>query len=604
MLRPAHDRVDLSQMLMPPPGYRFDATVGTTYSLDLTALLGIPVALVLGQAPDEHLQQHGIPLLEAIRKTARRMAIFCQAGRIAVPQEQRPLYSLLEHSLAPVLPEGLNSFHPKLWVIRYTAASGDKTDVRYKVFVQSRNLTFDRSWDVVAVLEGKLAGTVQKNTAPLVAFLEALAPYHPTTIMRRMVQEIAGELARVKFSLDDRRFDRFSFHPFGFGVPPGQEWPCADTSHEVTIISPFLHPQRIEMAKRQLLTRGSMLLISRKEELDKIDPRLLAGIDCWHLHDVVIDGETALEESALPFSRQDIHAKVYLTTKYSESSLWIGSANCSERAFTGNVEFMVRLQGYRRYCNQELLRKDLFGEDAAANPFIAYTPPTTPPEVVEPSDEYAIERAVRAICRSKVKAVAMPEMNGGRLYRVEVTWGSLPTIPAEYLATIHPLNRPGDKKPLAASLTFAGIDLLDLSTLYVVTLARHASPKNVLRAFIFPIETRGIPATRDQAVFRSIIGNQEEFFQYLTFLLGDDLILSLVEQRLAHRFGLQPDQRGSTMPILYEKMLKAASRRPEAIKEIREIIAAIGAEERIVSKEFQALYGEFEAAVTRRRRRG
>ncbi|MHB9025674.1 MAG: phospholipase D family protein [Armatimonadota bacterium] len=602
MLRPAHDRLDLSQLLMPPAGYRFDAAVGTTYSLDLAAMLGIPVSLVLGQAPDEHIKHQGIPLLEAIRKAAGRMAIFCQAGRIAVPQTQRPLFALLEHSLATVMPADLYSFHPKVWVIRY-AGGADQSDIRYKVFVLSRNLTFDRSWDIAVVLEGKPTGSTQRNNAPLSAFLNALVPWHPNSRMRRMVHDVAEQIQRVKFDLTDHGFERYSFHAYGMGDVQEPYWPCEDTYHEITIISPFLHPKRIAGAKQRLLTHGSMLLVSRKDELDKIDPRILDGIDCWHLHDQIIDGESSLDDSTLPHSHQDIHAKLYLTTKYSESSLWIGSANCSEKAFTGNVEFMVRLQGYRRYCNQEMIRAELFGTVPNENPFIEYAPTVEPVATEDTTEEREVEALVRAICRSKVKASASLEEQGGHQYRVDLTWSDLPSISLVYKVMIHPLNKPVAHTVIESQLTFPHIDLVDLGSLFVVTIAHRKSPQDILRAFILPIPVTGIPAARDQAIYKSTIHNQEEFFTYLALLLGDDYMLSLVEQRLSHRLGQRSDEAGKVVPVIYEKMLKAASRRPEAIKEIREIIEMVGQEERIVSKEFQALYQQFEAAVKHRRKR-
>lgn len=42
---PEENRLDYSQMLCPPPGYDLEFAVGMTYSLDMEALLGVPVSL-------------------------------------------------------------------------------------------------------------------------------------------------------------------------------------------------------------------------------------------------------------------------------------------------------------------------------------------------------------------------------------------------------------------------------------------------------------------------------------------------------------------------------------------------------------------------------
>ena len=45
MLNPNNDRLDYGQILAPPAGYDLDFAVGTTYSLDLDALVGASLAL-------------------------------------------------------------------------------------------------------------------------------------------------------------------------------------------------------------------------------------------------------------------------------------------------------------------------------------------------------------------------------------------------------------------------------------------------------------------------------------------------------------------------------------------------------------------------------
>jgi hypothetical protein len=44
-------------------------------------------------------------------------------------------------------------FHPKLWLLRYTA---ENQPAFYRLLNLSRNLTFDRSWDIILCLEGEV----------------------------------------------------------------------------------------------------------------------------------------------------------------------------------------------------------------------------------------------------------------------------------------------------------------------------------------------------------------------------------------------------------------------------------------------------------------
>ena len=52
MLNPNNDRLDYGQVLAPPDKYRLDFAIGTTYSLDLDALVGACIALGLSEETD------------------------------------------------------------------------------------------------------------------------------------------------------------------------------------------------------------------------------------------------------------------------------------------------------------------------------------------------------------------------------------------------------------------------------------------------------------------------------------------------------------------------------------------------------------------------
>ena len=81
MLEP-NSRQLLRDALRPPPGYALDRAVTTTFSLDLMALLTIPVSFTFFQLKDDDGPPAVDPLalLEALRRYAGRITVFCQAG--------------------------------------------------------------------------------------------------------------------------------------------------------------------------------------------------------------------------------------------------------------------------------------------------------------------------------------------------------------------------------------------------------------------------------------------------------------------------------------------------------------------------------------------
>ncbi|MGB8983043.1 MAG: hypothetical protein WCC12_14300 [Anaerolineales bacterium] len=143
MLEPTQ-RQHLLQALCPPEGYELTFAIGTTYSLDLMALLSVPLAFAQFDWEDAAGRPAADPLalLEALRRYADRLHIFCQVGAIAVPAKTQLLFGYLENSVFQVqAPNKGGVFHPKLWVLRFTAPD---QPVLYRLLCLSRNLTFDR----------------------------------------------------------------------------------------------------------------------------------------------------------------------------------------------------------------------------------------------------------------------------------------------------------------------------------------------------------------------------------------------------------------------------------------------------------------------------
>ena len=87
MLKPGN-RTLLLESLRPPPGFELDRCLGTTYSLDLQALLTTPLAFTIFEREDSQGRPNSDPMamLESLRRFAGRMHIFCQSGRIQVPK--------------------------------------------------------------------------------------------------------------------------------------------------------------------------------------------------------------------------------------------------------------------------------------------------------------------------------------------------------------------------------------------------------------------------------------------------------------------------------------------------------------------------------------
>ena len=238
MLNVKKDRLDYGDMLIPPPGYRLAKAVAATYTLDLNTLLSIPVALFFSQTLEGNFEAERVQLLEAIQRCPDVLRVYHQKGKVHVPKKHNRLYGLLEPCVVGILPESAyTSFHPKVWVLRYEQ---DDAPVKYRTIILTRNLTYDRSWDIAVHLDGEVTEQRQSKTQPLAAFVKYLTKHERFDGDRKFI----ADLRKVKFETPPGFNNNFRFHPIGIG---GHENPLPNQEGSKAIcISPFVHDEAIQ----------------------------------------------------------------------------------------------------------------------------------------------------------------------------------------------------------------------------------------------------------------------------------------------------------------------------------------------------------------------
>ena len=145
-------------------------------------------------------------------------------------------------------------------------------------------------------------------------------------------------------------------------------------------------------------------------------------------------------------------------------------------------------------------------------------------------------------------------------------------------------------------MLFEKMAMSSLSEFYVLSISDNCG--NTVNRVI-KIDTEGIPKERDGKIISSIIGdNEQNFYRYLGFLLGDDYIISAIESDV---LSSQSNVAGANsfaenMPVLYEKMLKTAATTPERFVEIEKLIQVLSGDD-IVPEAFRNLYNTFRKVV-------
>lgn len=602
------DRVNYCDLLLPPEGYVLEKAVGTTYSLDLEALTAIAITLGLKEDTESGLLQNPISMLNALQKVSDKTMIFCEAGQIKLPGNPSPLNILLEKMVIPIaLPKtkGVNTypaFHPKTWILQYTNSEGMK---KYRFAVLSRNMTFDRSWDISLCIDSSDDVNQKEKTVPIIDFLSFLRGQIKNTVQdagkkRNAVRALMKDLENVSFSLEDREFgEEFQIMPLGIGSSAYQmskdplfcknEWSSDYTFNDLVVFSPFLSASIIEHwnKKEHYITGTKRTLITRKSELSKLQPDQVNRFKIYALKDDIVDGEDQISDEQEDKQKQDIHAKIYLRRKYAETSLYLGSMNASFAAVNKNVEMMICLKTKNRYYNGDSFLKDIFCgvPDNPANPFEEVSIENTKPDEGEDEGK-VLEKVIKDICRLKMKASVV--FNGEK-YDVNVSVDG--EIRDDWKKVrIAPLRRKVMME-FEKDMTFTGLDMLQLTEFYHIQVA--GEHETVSRIIMIP--TTGFPDNRESAVVNSVVKDKRSFVEYVAFVLGEDYLLTMLEDKKLQRSGLAGKE-VQQLPALYEKMLKTALEEPERLKEIDYLLKMITNTD-IIPDEFRELYETFKTTL-------
>ena len=427
MLEMDEGRISFADALRPPAGYELSFAVGTTYSLDLRALLGICIPLGLGFEPEALDSVNPVSLFAALKNLQGKLVVFCDKGSMHADISSNPqtagLLMLLEGMVHQVhvnwrRKDALSSFHPKVWVIEFSQLNGGES--WYRLLVMSRNLTFDTSWDAVVSLDGR-PGEGGECSEHVAQFLEFLADGDAQTSTERddtrkrdshtaRVRKLAQMIRKVKFKVDDPSFDSADFLPFGPQADGGGSLMDARKCELMTwrwrsalVVSPFLSDSNDSplavMARHRSGVSGRYVLLSREDSLAALDPGVRDAYECFcpvsSLADVDLDGEGGVDAS----DYSNLHAKIYFTQDMgARRRLYIGSLNASRNGTYNNVEALLRL-GVRsgRLTFQQML-KPLIGDGGKEiPPFAPYV--QTELEATEGEDDGEFRRAFRIASR-------------------------------------------------------------------------------------------------------------------------------------------------------------------------------------------------------------
>lgn len=580
MLEPS-GRAALTEQLRPPSGFHLLRAVATTFTLDLTTALSVPLAFAAHRVRES---RDPIAILDAVRRAADKIDVFAQAGQVFEPRVASDLFALLEPMIHPAsAPRPDSLFHPKVWVLEY--ADGDARS--YRMLCASRNLTNDRSWDLVVRLDGTSTFEPSEQSAPLGAFVRALPSMAVRPLPAARVARIV-ELAKVVATVEwERPSDvrRLRFHPYG--IPGVSSQPLHDLFDGIrhAVISPFLSDGGIS---RVIPPRSeSITVLARREQLDRLNASTLDRIDALILDDAANDDETFIdpipnETSAAsavaprPEPLVGLHAKAYVLDRRSGSHLFIGSANATDAAFGGNIEMLVEFEGPQ----PKLGVAALVGEESALRtltiPFEPEGNAETPPDEVA---DHALEQTLRSLAARRYYAKAEVQEGDGETlnpsevhstYCITLSADGAVTIPPHVSARMTLLTRPANAKAVPGDpVIFERLALTDITPFVVL---RITDERDVSRSTVVAAALDGDVDGRRDAVIARQLADRSAFMKLLALLLALEGDGTMFQFDSAGALGAGWAEDGSG---LFETLVRAIGAKHGALADVQRIVSHV-----------------------------
>ena len=603
---PPDSRTTAFELIRPPSGYRLDFAVLTTYTLDLEALLVLPLSVLAH--PDgglEELLADPLRLHQAIRDAGDRVHAFVDEKGIAIPRGARSLYSMLESSVHPVRAPNRGAFHPKVWVARFTAVDEEAEDL-LRVAVLSRNLTFDRSWDVALASEALLRSRRRVAASrPLCDFLLGLPQLATSRIPQGIVERVealADQVTRTAFPAPDGFDSPIEFHAIGL-TRGRRSWSPPSSGNRSLAVTPFVNQTGLDTVRR--LGGDDRMLVSRQEELDKLSETALAE---WN--DVFVLSDTAQGESEDGMTDQDdpgtgadgrpsgLHAKMIAVEHGWDVTWYVGSANLTSAAFTGsNIEMMASVTGKKgRKGGASGYGIDRFlggGFQKFCVPYRRIEQETEDPCVTDARAR--LEAARDALVDAALRVTCVP---GDDLWTLTID-GSV-ALPADDVEVVAwPVSVAEDQAcPLPEPLRWK-LPVARLTAFIAFSMSVPIRGVDDIRMTL-RLPAEGMPEDRIHQILRTLLDSPEKFLRFLRALLGGiDAVLGWAqdagEGNATGDWGVGGD--GET---LLDDLVRTASRDPDRLKPVRRLIDDLRKTDegrRIVPDELFAIWMAVEEAL-------
>lgn len=352
----AWQNVSYLDAMRPDPGWRVEHAVVATYSLDLVAV--VAAMLALAGLDDEKGSGSKVDFANAHERLRGRFRILTQMGRVAVPSLTLPILAIVDQFVREIpSDEREYSWHPKAAFVKLKSKAD--SSIEWRLWIGSRNLTRDMSWDTGLILVA--SGSNDGQSIPGVSELAAEL-YRRADLPGVLPDKIAEELSLVRWNtppgitIQEIRLLQPDSPERGFPLPP-------DGISQLLVVSPFLDGGAVKYFGTWGNESCDRWLLSTQDQLEQISLQSghpLKGYSRLFILDAPDQepGDPGLSGAfgnGEPIELDDqepeprgLHAKIVAARIDEKWILWLGSANSTARGWKRNFEIVVCLTAGRK----------------------------------------------------------------------------------------------------------------------------------------------------------------------------------------------------------------------------------------------------------------
>ncbi len=345
------DSLAVLEELVPRPGWRTDVALFSSYSVDLVAVAAVAMALAAEGDDDERMWKGS--LARSCEKMRDRYRVVCQGGRVAVPPSGALNGLVVADQWVRQVPYDGNrrSWHAKLGIVRYVPEEPDESGepARWLLWMGSRNLTRDTSWDSAMTATGRSSRApdgVDRSVAEAAAIVAGYAALPGWT------EDVQRELGKVHWTWPAEIDEVVAFRLWTAGDAAMVLPELPTDSSRIVALCPFVDPSMAKAIGRAtaapqrnlITTPGTLAALAT-------DRTVLGAFTSVHQMESatpVEEGDLEVDETGddeMAEVHRGLHAKLVWARSGSGDELWLGSANLTRRGWTGaNAELVAHLR--------------------------------------------------------------------------------------------------------------------------------------------------------------------------------------------------------------------------------------------------------------------